>query len=63
MSGIFYDPGNHRLCLVEGKPDPAWTLVTHNVHAGIHHCRRIMREWIAPDELWLIDWTRIEPAA
>ncbi|GIW18462.1 hypothetical protein [Tepidiforma sp.] len=56
MAGIFYDPRTRRLHAVTGHPDPAWTLVTHNVHASVHHCRRIMSEWLSPDELWKVDW-------
>ncbi len=59
MSGIFYDPGSRRLRRVRGKPDPDWTFVTHNLQAGSHHCRRILRESVPPEELVTIDW-RIE---
>lgn len=63
MAGIFYDPRTRRLhAVLGGHPDPAWTLVTHNVHASAHHCRRIMSEWLSQDELWKVDW-RIDRAS
>lgn len=61
MSGIFYDPGARRLHAVQGSPDPCWLLVTHNLNAGPHHCRRIMREWLDPDEILRVDWSAIAP--
>lgn len=57
MAGIFYDPRAHRIHAVHGTADPCWTLVTHNLNAGPHHCRRIMREWLAPDEIQRVDWS------
>lgn len=57
MSGIFYDPQGRRLRSVQGTPDAAWTLVTHNLNAGGHQCRRIMREWLPSDEIVRIDFT------
>jgi hypothetical protein len=42
---------------VHANPEPGWTLVTHNLEAGLHHCRRIMREWLPQDEIFLVDWT------
>ena len=57
MSGIFYDPRARRLVRVEGKPHPEWQLVTHNIDAGIHQCRRIMREWLQAEELGSVDFT------
>jgi len=59
MTGIFYDPACRRLRLVRGKPEPGWAFVTHNVEASSHHCRRILRELVPPEELATIDW-RIE---
>lgn len=56
MSGIFYDPAERRLHAVQTDPEPGWTLVTHNLEASVHHCRRIMREWINSDEMFRIDW-------
>jgi hypothetical protein len=56
MSGIFYDSATRRLYAVDEAPDPAWTLVTHNVNAGPHQCRRIMREWLSVEEIWNVDW-------
>ena len=57
MSGIFYDPRARRLHAVRSSPDPGWTLVTHNLEAGPHHCRRIMREWLPQDEIFKVEWT------
>ena len=57
MSGIFYDPAERRLHAVQTDPEPGWTLVTHNLEASVHHCRRIMREWITSDEMFRIDWS------
>jgi len=56
MSGIFYDPVAKRLHAVTSSPLANWTLVTHNVNAGSHLCRRIMREWMSPEELGSVDW-------
>ncbi|WP_322796842.1 hypothetical protein [Tepidiforma sp.] len=56
MSGIFYDPRTRRLHAVTAHPDPSWTLVTHNLRASVHQCRRIMSEWLSSEELWLVDW-------
>lgn len=56
VSGIFYDPVARRLHAVYSSPAAGWTLVTHNVNAGSHQCRRIMREWLSADELWQVDW-------
>jgi hypothetical protein len=60
MSGIFYDAKARQLRLVEGTPKPEWVFVTHNLKASTNHCRRIMREWLAPQELWTVDWSAIE---
>ncbi len=60
MSGIFYDPKERRLRRVDGKPDSNWQLVTHNQQAGVHQCRRIMREWLPAEEFCSIDWN-LEP--
>lgn len=57
MSGIFYDPSARRLRKVRGSADPSWTLVTHNLDAGIHQCRRILREWVSPEDLRTMDWS------
>ena len=57
MSGIFYDPKGRRLRSVQGTPDAEWTLVTHNLNAGGHQCRRIMREWLGADEIVRIDFS------
>lgn len=63
MSGIFYDPQGRRLRLVRGTADPGWTLVTHNLNAGIHQCRRIMSEWVPTEELRSVDWSSVEQSA
>lgn len=57
MSGIFYDPRSRRLHAVTSSPDPGWTLVTHDLGARTHHCRRIMQEWLPPDEIHRVEWT------
>jgi len=57
VSGIFYDREERRLRAVRGSAHPGWTLVTHNMEAGPHLCRRIMREWVPPDEVLAIDFT------
>jgi hypothetical protein len=57
MPGIFYDPVSRRLHAVLNSPDSHWTLVTHNVNAGSHLCRRIMSEWLSPEDMGRIDWT------
>ena len=57
MRGIFYDPRARRLHAVLTDPEPGWTLVTHNLDASVHHCRRIMREWLGADEMFRVDWT------
>ena len=56
MSGIFYDPRARRLHAVRSSPEPGWTLVTHNLEAGRHQCRRIMCEWLPQDEIFQVDW-------
>ena len=56
MSGIFYDPRTRQLRRVEGKPSADWQLVTHNVDAPLHQCRRIMREWLRSEEIASIDF-------
>ena len=62
MSGIFYDPRSRRLRKVrQGFADPAWTLVTHNLEAGEHQCRRILREWVSLEEMRAIDWSAAGP--
>lgn len=63
MSGIFYDPGARRLRAVRGAPEPGWTLVTHNLDAGVHRCRRILCEWLPGDEVRAIDWSAIDGRA
>lgn len=60
MAGIFYDARFRRVALVEGPPEPGLTLVTHNLHASVNQCRRIMREWLAPDVLASVDWSAID---
>ena len=60
VSGIFYDRKTRRLRAVRGRPEPDWTLVTHNLEAGPHLCRRIMTEWVPSDELLAIDWSRVD---
>lgn len=62
--GIFYDAEGHRLVRVDGcSPEPGWTLVTHRLDVSAYHCRRIMREWLAEEDLFGIDWSalRVDP--
>ncbi|MBI5946714.1 MAG: hypothetical protein HY875_01075 [Chloroflexi bacterium] len=56
MSGIYYDPSERRLRLVAGTAEPAWPLVTHNLAAPMHRCRRILRGWLPADEIDTIEW-------
>ncbi len=56
MSGIYYDPAERRLRLVSGAAEPAWPLVTHNLAAPAHRCRRILRGWLAAEEIDAIEW-------
>ena len=62
MSGIFYDPRSRRLRAVRGAPEPGWTLVTHNLNAGVYRCRRILGECLPGEEIRSIDWSGIEGA-
>ncbi len=62
MSGIFYDSRSRRLRKVRGQADPSWTLVTHNLDAGEHQCRRILREWVSPEDLQTVDFSAAGPA-
>ena len=41
---------------VQSGPEPGWTLVTHNLEAGVHQCRRILREWLPQDEIFRVEW-------
>jgi hypothetical protein len=59
MSGIFFDPGELRVLPVLAGPEPGWVLVTHNLGARAHQCRRIMREWLGAEELFVVDFTAI----
>ncbi len=56
MSGIYYDPAGRRLHLVLGAAEPAWPLVTDNLAAPAHRCRRILRGWLPPEEIDAIEW-------
>jgi len=60
MTGIFYDPSARRLHTVRGRPNPNWAFVTHNLNAGQHQCRRILREWLPSEDLLRIDWSALE---
>lgn len=57
MSGIFYDATLRRVVRVTGTPDPSWKLVTHDLTPAVNHCRRILREWMATEDLFLVDWS------
>lgn len=56
MSGIFYNPGDRTLHRVHTAPERGWLLVTHDTSASTNRCRRIMREWLAVEELISVDW-------
>ena len=56
MSGIFYDPANRRLHCVSDAPQPGWRLITHDMNASTHQCRRIMKEWLPSEELFSVQW-------
>ena len=57
MSGIFYDPASNRLRVITNGQAPAqWALVTHNTAASDNHCRRILREWLSPQDVRSIDF-------
>ena len=62
MTGIFYDPGHRCLRHVDGRAQPGWTLITHDLSASANHCRRIMSEWLSREELAAVDWTPARPA-
>ncbi|MCS7294846.1 MAG: hypothetical protein NZ761_05570 [Dehalococcoidia bacterium] len=57
MKGIYYDRSRRMVHRVVGQAEPGWTLVTHDLGASVHHCRRILGEWLPPDELRSIDWS------
>lgn len=57
MKGIYYDRRSRTVHRVVEGAQPGWTLVTHDVQASVHHCRRILGEWLSPDELRAIDWS------
>lgn len=56
MSGIFYDPANRSLHHVSDAPQRGWRLITHDMNASTHQCRRIMREWLSTEDLNSIQW-------
>jgi hypothetical protein len=61
MSGIFYDPATRRLRAIKhGTVDPAWTLVTHDLAASDHRCRRILAELLPSEEVLLVDFNAQE---
>ena len=59
MSGIFFDPSSMRVFQVRLQAQPGWLLVTHNLGARPHQCRRIMREWLGAEELFSVDFSAI----
>ncbi len=63
MRGIFYDSHERRVHRVQSAPHPGWVLVTHNLSAGVHQCRRIMQEWLGGEELFAVDWSAVESPA
>jgi len=63
MQGIFYDRKGRQLHRVTGSGPSDWLLVTHNLDAGAHYCRRSMAEWLSKEELLAIDWEAFSAAA
>lgn len=61
MKGIYYDRSRRMVHRVTGRAEPGWTLVTHDLGASVHHCRRILGEWLPPEELRAIDWSGLAP--
>ncbi|MCA9822165.1 MAG: hypothetical protein R3C29_12695 [Dehalococcoidia bacterium] len=59
MSGIFYDGTHRRVVRVVGTPDPGWRLVTHDLTPAVNECRRILREWMESEDLFLVDWSAL----
>lgn len=59
MKGIYYDRLRHTVHRVFGRAEPGWMLVTHDLGASVHHCRRILGEWLSPEELRAIDWSAL----
>ena len=63
MQGIFYDRKGRRLHKVTGGGQPDWLLVTHNLDASAHHCRRAMAEWLSREELLALEWEALATTA
>ncbi len=58
MRGIYFDWSSRSVHRLNGDElRPGLTLITHDVHASLHHCRRILREWLGPEELRAVDWS------
>jgi hypothetical protein len=60
--GIFYDRQQRTLRVVTESSEPGWVLVTHDAGARPHLCRRIMGEWLTPEELAEVDWSAVVAA-
>jgi len=60
MSGIFYDPSARCLRAMDADAPRDWPLVTHNLDASINLCRRILREWLSPEEVSHVDWSTLD---
>jgi hypothetical protein len=64
MSGIFYDPRARRVRTVkDGQPERDWALITHNVDAAPHQCRRILRESLSSEEVQVVDFSEVRASA
>lgn len=57
--GIFYDKQQRTLRVVTTTSEPEWVLVTHDRDAKPYLCRRIMGEWLTPEELATVDWSAV----
>ncbi len=57
--GIFYDKIERTLRVVTSTSEPEWVLVTHDPDAKPYLCRRIMGEWLSPEELAQVDWSAV----
>jgi hypothetical protein len=60
MSGVFYNPATRQLLRVVGMPEREWLLVTHHLNPAANQCRRILREWLSTEELFLVDWSCVD---
>ncbi len=57
MIGIVYDRNTKQLRRIDGPLEPSCALVTHNLGARRHRCRRILQEWLPANEVREIDFS------